>query len=109
MRTLVEAVVVGATLSATASDGHAQAVTARQLLELCGPQASDASQEICLGYIIGSADALVVRGGICTPPGVTHGLIRDTVIKFMLNHPERLREPAIHLIFTAMAESFPCR
>src|SRR5262245_5954283 len=88
MRTLVGAIVVGATLSATASDDRAEAVTGEQLLELCGPQASDASQEICLGYIIGSADTLVVRGGICTPPGVTHGLIRDTVLKFMLNHPE---------------------
>jgi hypothetical protein len=43
----------------------AQEVTGQQLLGLCSPQASEAGHGICLGYIIGSFDTSVVRGGIC--------------------------------------------
>jgi hypothetical protein len=89
--------------------GHAQDVTGQQLLDLCSPQASEAGHGICLGYIIGSFDTSVVRGGICSPPSLTHGQVRDTVLEFMRKHPERLQEPASHLIVAAMAGAFPCR
>jgi len=96
-------------LGSITGNGYAQDVTAQQLLALCSPQASEAGHGICLGYIIGSFDTSVVRGGICAPPSLTHGQVRDTVLKFMRKHPERLQEPASHLIVTAMAEAFPCR
>jgi hypothetical protein len=96
-------------LGSITGNGHAQEVTAQQLLELCSPQASDAGHGICLGYIIGSLDTSVVRGGMCPPPSLTHGQVRDTVLEFMRKHPERLQEPAPHLIVAAMAEAFPCR
>jgi len=108
MRTPAIATLVGVILGASIGDGYAQEVTGQQLLELCSPQASDAGHAICLGYITGSYDTSVVRGGICAPPSVTHGQVRDTVLKFMQKHPERLQEPAPHLIVAGMAEAFPC-
>ena len=108
MRTLATAMLICAMFGSISGDGYAQEVTGQQLLELCSPPASEAGHEICLGYIIGSFDTSVVRGGICAPPSVTHGQVRDTVLKFMLNHPERLQEPAPHLIVAGMAEAFPC-
>src|SRR5262249_37058857 len=89
--------------------GHAQEVTGQQLLELCSPQASDAGHGICLGYIIGSFDTSVVRGGICSPPSITHGQLRATVLNFMLKPPGRLQEPAPPLVVAGVAEAFPCR
>ena len=109
MRVLALAALVGSTIGFISGDSDAQAVTGEQLLELCSPQAPDASHEICLGYIIGSFEASVVNGGVCTPPTVTHRQVRDTVLKFILNHPERLQEPAPHLVYAGMAEAFPCR
>ena len=35
--------------------------------------------------------------------------VRDTVLEFMWKHPERLQEPASHLIVAAMVGAFPCR
>jgi hypothetical protein len=109
MRTLALAVLICATLEPIFGEGYAQEVTGQQLLELCSPQASDAGQGICLGYIIGSFDTSVVRGGICSPPNLTHGQVRDTVLAFMRKHPERIQEPASHLIVAGMVEAFPCR
>ena len=96
-------------LGSISGNSYAQEVTAQQLLVLCSPQASEAGHGICLGYIIGSFDTSVVRGGICTPTSLTHGQVRDTVLEFMRKHPERLQEPASHLIVAAMAGAFPCR
>ena len=109
MRTPAVAIFVGVTLGSIPGDGHPQVVTGEQLLELCSPQVSDAAHAICFGYIMGSFDTSTIRGGICEPPTLTHRQLRDTAIKFMLNHPERLQEPAPHLIVASMTEAFPCR
>ena len=108
MRSLATAMLICAMSGCISGDGHAQEVTGQELLELCSPPASEAGHELCLGYIIGSYDTSVVRKGICVPPSVTHGQLRDTVYTFMLKHPERLQEPAPHLIVAGIVEAFPC-
>jgi len=108
MHRLATAVLVCTMSGSISRDGYAQEVTGQELLELCSPPASEAGHELCLGYIIGSYDTSVVRKGLCVPPSVTHGQLRDTVYTFMLKHPERLQEPAPHLIVAGIVEAFPC-
>ena len=108
MRTLAIAMLLCAIFGSISDDVYAQEVTGKELLELCSPQASDADHAICLGYIAGSHDTSVVRGDVCTPPRITHGQVRDIVLKFMLKHPEQLQEPAPHLIVAAVVEAFAC-
>ena len=108
MRSLATAMLICAMSGPISGDGYAQEVTGQELLELCSPPASEAGHELCLGYIIGSYDTSVVRKGLCVPPSVTHRQLRDTVYAFMLKHPERLQEPAPHLIVAATVEAFPC-
>ena len=108
MRTLAIAMLLCAISGSISDNVYAQEVTGKELLELCSPQASDADHAICLGYITGSHDTSLVRRDVCTPPRVTHGQVRDIVLKFMLKHPERLQESAPHLIVAAVVEAFAC-
>ena len=118
MHRLATAMLVCTMSGSISGDGYAQEVTGQELLELCSPPASEAGHELCLGYIIGSYDTSVVRKGLCVPASVTHGQLRDTevthgqlrdtVYTFMLKHPERLQEPAPHLIVAGIVEAFPC-
>lgn len=45
---------------------------------------------------------------ICLPANVTAGQIRDVVVRYLYQHPERRHLPAMMSITTAAAASFPC-
>ena len=45
---------------------------------------------------------------ICLPANITAGQMRDVVVKYLYNHPERRHLPAMMSILTATAAAFPC-
>lgn len=71
-------------------------------------------QNTCLSYIAGFRDGLGMgqlfgaMAMICTPPEVTNGQLRQMLVKFMRDHPERLHEDLWVLLASVQAGAFPC-
>ena len=69
----------------------------------------------CLGYITGVADTYLylqvtrrLPQMICFPLGVTQGQIVDTVVRFLVDHPESRHTTASSLVRDALKSAFPC-
>jgi len=70
-----------------------------------------------MGYLQGMQESYLVTsrrsaGGkfYCLPDrGISSARLRNLVVRWLQNHPKRLEEPAILLIFHALADEFPCR
>ena len=63
------------------------------------------------GYVIGTVDTLADSDFklICLPNGVTVGQVSDVVLKFLRANPEKLHEPAYHLVYLALRPSWGCK
>ena len=68
----------------------------------------DTSAGWCLGYILGAYDAVGKNYAICIPSGVTTGQLKNVVMDWLLNHPEKRDLPAAGLVLDALLEKFPC-
>lgn len=117
---LVRTLVVATAMSAVATLAHGQDATGNDLQGYC-TDARPGADGFCFGYIIGAIDGLIsgVRHtgtgatpadvlGICIPNGVTKGQIRDVVLAFLTDHPEKRHEVAPVLVRGALAAAFPC-
>lgn len=62
-----------------------------------------------VGYVDGIADAAVALGYACYPTGLVRAEIREVVIKYLRDHPERLSDPAPLLVLNGLFEAFPCK
>lgn len=62
-----------------------------------------------VGYVDGIADAAVGLGYTCYPTGVAQAQIREIVLKYLRDHPERLDDPAPLLVLNGLFEAFPCK
>jgi hypothetical protein len=66
----------------------------------------------CDAYISGVADAIAAEGQAhaiaCIPVAVTGTQLRDVLIKFLHDHPEKLQLKAGLLTTRAFAEAFAC-
>ena len=62
-----------------------------------------------IGYLDGIADAAVGLGYTCYPTGVTQAQLREVVMKYLRDHPERLNDPAPLLVLNGLLEAFPCK
>jgi hypothetical protein len=91
--------------------------TGNDLLEKCQRQSHDFENGVCLGFIVGVADAIAAvrpRGGMvggwraCPASDVTSGQVRDVVVGFLTGHPELTHRGAATLAAHALAEAFPC-
>jgi hypothetical protein len=89
--------------------------TGNELLRLC--QADSYSQGICLGFVMGVADAMEAaqstRGTVagwraCRVTQVTGGQAEDVVLRFLTRHPEQRHLTNSSLVAQALAEAFPC-
>lgn len=60
-------------------------------------------------YVDGIADAAVGLGYACYPTGVDQAQIREVVMKYLRDHPERLDDPAPLLVLNGLIEAFPCK
>jgi hypothetical protein len=78
-------------------------------------QKEDAPGAMCFGYIVGVADGLeesVTTGGrrtICYPSTVSLGQIRDIVLKYMADNPDKRHYPASYTVQNALSAAFPCK
>lgn len=61
------------------------------------------------GYVDGIADGAVGLGYACYPAGVARAEIREVVMKYLRDHPERLGDPASLLVLNALFEAYPCK
>ena len=70
-----------------------------------------------MAYLSGLLDSYVVLSAIapelkiyCVPPkGISIGQAREVVVKWLSNHPERLKEEARILVLYALQDAFPCQ
>ncbi|HAD86585.1 MAG TPA: hypothetical protein DCG48_04415 [Rhodospirillaceae bacterium] len=72
----------------------------------------------CFGYVVGAYDmhafmaAAIKRSGgkqvICGPDGLTVGQMRDVVVKYLKDNPDKRHHPASILAFAAFADAWPC-
>lgn len=62
----------------------------------------------CLGYVVAAVDAWDADIGICLPDGVTKGQIKDVVIKYLVDHPDRRHYVAASNVNAALWTAFPC-
>ena len=65
------------------------------------------NQGICLGYVMGVADALA-KQKICAPLSVTAGQLESVTKKYLNEFPERLHYSADSLVTDALSKAFPC-
>ena len=71
----------------------------------------------CLGFIHGNGATLDFAQGYygkndspyCIPDGVTNGQVAHVIVKYLEDHPERLHESDIGLVFHALRAAFPCK
>jgi hypothetical protein len=89
--------------------------TGRTLLQKCNGDA--ASQTRCLSYIEGVADAMRLEQAyrrtffgarVCINQNILGREIKDIVVRWLKDHPERQRYPASQLIAQAVFKAFPC-
>lgn len=74
-----------------------------------------AAQGVCLGYIDGVLDTLVLSKGfwsasdvICVPEGVTSDQAVRVFVKYADEHPEKLHLNAPDIILDSLEKAFPC-
>ncbi len=106
-RAIAIAVLLLATEAGTAAGLQPRLMDGTQLLHAC-QDAADGS--FCLGYAAGAYDAYTQAIPVysCPPHDVTPAAVRDVVVKYLNEHPERLQPPATHLVSEAMMQGWPC-
>jgi hypothetical protein len=69
----------------------------------------------CHGFINGVVEGILAEGEsglseehICLPENVTRGQIKEIVLKYLKDNPEKLHRPSFILIFNATRKVFPC-
>ncbi len=91
------------------SNWHAQ-VSRDDLYEQCVQAVSldDAlvGSMICLGFIIGIADA--GGHGACLPKGVKSSEIRNAVVVWMRTNPSTRHDTAAYVVARALEDAYPC-
>lgn len=66
-------------------------------------------QGFCLGFAIAiAATATAVAPKACIPTGVKRSQLRDILVKYLDDHPERRHKSAEFLAIEAFVRAFPC-
>jgi len=81
--------------------------TGRSLLGHCISENISAKSH-CLGYILGVYDAMDTTRFFCTPSDITAGRLRDIVLAYLQQNPERWDFDAENLVTIALGKEFPC-
>ena len=92
------------TLSLTMT-ATAEMFNGNQMWEMCQSRAVG----FCNGYVIGTLDALVTQGlTTCTPDGLTAEQLRDLVVRWLRDHPEKRHLSGTWIVANTLRENFPC-
>ena len=98
---------------------HAGDFSGNQLYSMCDKSGGARDERVdtgCMAWIIGFTSGLFVAqtaskngdDGVCIPDGVTAGQARETIQKFMQDHPSTRHEIAAVTSFAALKQAFPC-
>jgi hypothetical protein len=95
-----------------ASVAPAYAMTGEELTNACR-----SPSEKCQAYLSGCLDSresflewhYLIESIYCAKDSLSIDRARDIFLEYARNHPQRLRERAPTLLFTALAEALPCR
>jgi hypothetical protein len=76
-----------------------------------GESSNQNDKTFALGYIAGVSDVLVGDDMLktCVPENVTVGQMRDIVIKYLKDNPEKRHFTAHSNVGVALFKAFPCR
>lgn len=91
-------------------------VTGNALHDVCGRSETDVA---CVYYVIGVADTVMAyrtmfqlmgrpKAAPCLAEGVTARQLVDIAKNYLRDHPEKRQNAADGLVFSSMAEAFPC-
>jgi hypothetical protein len=121
---LLAAVIAGGQIPHTVPPGTADTwvfENGNDLFQRCNSSlVSD--QTFCMGYIVGAADLVgleqVSNGpdntilwkfrSVCAPQGVTVQQIKDVVLKYMRDNPERRADSGASLVVQAISQAWVC-
>lgn len=87
------------------------AKTGNELLHECeGGETTRAEfyELICMGYVSGVADTLILERNVCPPDNYTNGQTLSVVMKFLKTNPEITHHAAPTLILQALSGAWPC-
>jgi hypothetical protein len=78
-----------------------------QLVAPSGGVEQTAKWAFGLGYVMGIAET-DGQGEFCLPQNFRAGEIKDVIVKFMNDHPEKLHERRVDVAIAALHLGFPC-
>jgi len=97
----------------------------QSLLSDCTSAQGDPSYFLCIGYVAGIGDQMMVNGAlfskgddrsryikflaICPKDSPSRGIEIQTFVKWAQRHPERWRDNSIDGVIDANREAWPCR
>jgi hypothetical protein len=87
-------------------NAYAEPKTGNELLSQCLSQ--DTGSVVCVAYVRGVVDTILIIGGMCIPDVVVVGQVRDVGIRYLKAHPENRHLPAVNLLANAIANAWPC-
>lgn len=118
MRNLAAMLILMLMVSPSAWAGQGSYLSGNQLLEKCRysqlsggeqtPQQLMKSSE-CLGYVAGAIDMLGVAESICAPAQMSRSQAAAVVLRWMEHNPELRHYSGSWVVFTAIAEAYPCQ
>ena len=88
-------------------------MSANKLLSLCESD-SVANQNVCVGYILGVADAAQTLDSeinirrYCLPKNVTSSQLEKIAVKHMTDNPQQSHRPASYYVLVSLRAAFPC-
>ena len=97
------------------SMGSSAMYTGNDLLQSCADEDNEYKFALCAAYIQGAEEGHRLTSMLnkqdsfyCIPEKATHGQTAKVVSKYLKNHPEKLHETAIGLVYLALNGAFPC-
>lgn len=88
-------------------------LSGEELLKDCTAPAGSQAMGVCIGYVLGVADAATLAGGdgpklACPAANVTSSQLRDAVIAHLRANESRRSGPALPMTIAALRGAFPC-
>lgn len=99
---------IAATMLAVSAPAQASFYDGNQVHEWCSADGPEIG--LCSGYVAGVADtaALFDDKPFCAHTGVEVRQMRDVVVNYLDQFPEKRHYPAQALVLVALSEAFPC-
>lgn len=98
-----------------ASPASAQFLSGNKLLGYCQGKPGSADFSTCLGFVAGVSDSiglyqdvLLAERVVCVPK-TQLGQVREVVVQYLINTPQKRHEDAAFLSYLAMVAAFPCK